>query len=74
MLATADSPHLPVTFCEVPSAWLRTVTEVVLSDRLEMKTQGEAVLYPGWEFCRKAVRNSSPPVFLGSTVASWVNP
>jgi len=68
------NPHLSRTFCKVLSAWLRRETEAVLSDRLEMKGQRQALLFPDWEFCRKAVRNSSPSVFLGSTVASQVNP
>lgn len=54
------NPHLSRTFCKVSSAWLRRETEAVLSDRLEMKGQRQALLFPDWEFCRKAVRNSSP--------------
>jgi hypothetical protein len=34
----------------------------------------QRLLFSGWEFCRKAMRNSSPTVFLGSSVASRVNP
>lgn len=45
----------------------------MLSDKLEVKRQRQALLFQDWEFCRKAVRKSSPPVFLGSTVASWVD-
>lgn len=55
MLTPQASP-----FCEVSLAWLRRETEAVLSDRLEMKGQRQALLFPDWEFCRKAVRNSSP--------------
>lgn len=45
----------------------------MLSDNLETKRQRQALLFQDLEFCRKAVRNPSPSVFPGSTVASWVN-
>lgn len=70
---TMADPHLSRTFCKVLSSWLRTEAEAMLSDKLEVKRQSQALLFQDWEFFRKAMRNSSPPVFPGPTVASWVD-